>query len=51
MAPPPAPRRPRGIIAENLLTLASVAVGMWPLTAIVVVMLGLLVAAGNGPWK
>jgi len=51
VAPPPAPPRPRGVIAENLMTLASVAIGMWPLTAIVVVMLGLLIAAGNGPTK
>jgi hypothetical protein len=46
-APPPAPRRPPGQLAEQARSALAVAIGLWPLTAVVILMLGLLVFAGN----
>ena len=53
MAPPRAPRdqpltRSVGVrFREGLRQTAAIALGMWPLTAVLLVMLGLLVMAGN----
>jgi hypothetical protein len=49
IAPPPAPKRPPSQLAQNLYIAAQVAFGLWPLTAVVLLMLGLLYYAGmNG---
>lgn len=47
VAPPPAPRPPpsSGPLIEQLRTLAAVAVGMWPLTAVLLLAFGLLFLA------
>lgn len=45
MAPPPAPREEDGGLLRQALV---VAVGMWPLTAVMLLALGLLVMAANG---
>lgn len=45
VAPPPAPRRPPGPIAEQLRTMLAVAIGMWPLTAVLLLAFGLLFLA------
>lgn len=47
VAPPPAPRRPPGMLAEQARSALAVAIGLWPLTAVVVLMMGLLFFAGN----
>jgi hypothetical protein len=47
VAPPPAPPRPPGPIAEQLRTALEIAIGMWPLTAALLLMIGLLYMAGN----
>jgi len=49
-APPRAPRtfEEPGPIARQLRDAAAVALGMWPLTAVALLALGLLVMAGNG---
>ena len=49
-APPRAPRvqEEPGPIARHLRDAAAVALGMWPLTAVALLALGLLVMAGNG---
>ena len=47
VAPPPAPRRPPGMFAEQARTVLAVAIGMWPLTAVLLLMMGLLIFAGN----
>ncbi|MCX5746118.1 MAG: hypothetical protein NT062_26875 [Proteobacteria bacterium] len=47
--PPPPPRSPRGPIVQQLHTLLGVAIGMWPLTAVVLALVGLLLLAGNQP--
>ncbi|HEU4730870.1 MAG TPA: hypothetical protein VFT22_23405 [Kofleriaceae bacterium] len=44
MAQPPAPR---GAEASPLLTALGYALGLWPLTCVVMLVLGLLVLAGN----
>jgi hypothetical protein len=46
-APPPAPRRAPGPLAEQLRTALAVAIGLWPLTGVLLLMLGLLIFAGN----
>ena len=49
IAPPPAPRRPPGPLFEQARSALAVAVGLWPLTAVVLLLLGLLyVAAHHG---
>lgn len=49
-APPPAPRvqRERGPIVEQLRTVAAVAVGLWPLTAVMLLATGFLIMAARG---
>jgi len=48
-APPPAPRvREPSVIREQLHAVFAVALGLWPLTAVLLLSLGLLVMAGNG---
>ncbi|MGN6108619.1 MAG: hypothetical protein ACTHU0_26170 [Kofleriaceae bacterium] len=46
-APPPEPKRPRRPAAEQLRVALGVAMGLWPLTAVVLLMIGLLIIAGN----
>jgi hypothetical protein len=46
VAPPPAPRGPRGPLAEHARTFLAYAIGLWPLTSIVLLMFGLLYFAG-----
>jgi len=48
MTPPRAPRtRVTTPIAEQLRNAFAVAMGLWPLTAVMLLMLGLLIMAGN----
>jgi hypothetical protein len=47
VAPPPAPRRPPGPLYEQARTALSVALGLWPLTGVLVLMLILLYFAGT----
>jgi hypothetical protein len=48
MAAPPAPRsRDAASLGEILRTVLVYAIGLWPLTAVVLLMCGLLVIAGN----
>ena len=48
MAPPPAPRsRDATSLPEILHTVVVYAIGLWPLTAVVLLLCGLLVMAGN----
>ena len=47
IAPPPAPRRPPGLLWQQARSALAVAIGLWPLTAVVLLMLGLLYFAGN----
>ena len=47
VAPPPAPRRAPGMLAEQARILLGVAIGLWPLTCVLLLMVGLLVFAGN----
>jgi hypothetical protein len=48
MAPPPAPRCDDApSLAEILRTAVVYAIGLWPLTAVVLLLCGLLVMAGN----
>jgi hypothetical protein len=47
IAPPPAPRRPPGPLFEQARSALAVAVGLWPLTAVVLLAMGLLVLAAN----
>ena len=47
-APPPAPRTSEpSAIGEHARTALAVMLGMWPLTGVVLLMLGLLVMVGN----
>jgi hypothetical protein len=49
IAPPPTPRRPPGPLFEQARSALAVAVALWPLTAVLLLLLGLLyVAAGHG---
>ena len=48
VAPPPAPRsRDHASLGEAARTALVYAVGLWPLTAVVLLLCGLLVMAGN----
>jgi hypothetical protein len=47
VAPPPEPPRPPGPLVEQLRTALAVAIGLWPLTGVLLLMVGLLVLAGN----
>lgn len=47
ISPPPAPRRPPSPLAEQARSALTVAIGMWPLTAVLLMMLGLLYYAGD----
>ncbi len=47
-APPPAPRSTEpSPLRDHARTALAVALGMWPLTGVVLLMLGLLVMVGN----
>ena len=46
-APPRPPRRPPSPVWEQARTALAVAIGLWPLTGVVLLMLGLLYVAGN----
>ena len=47
-APPPAPRSSEpSMVREHARSVLAVALGMWPLTCVVLLMLGLLVMVGN----
>jgi hypothetical protein len=47
-APPPAPRNhDETSLREHLHNAAAIALGLWPLTAIVLLCTGLLIMAGN----
>jgi hypothetical protein len=47
IAPPRMPRsEPRGIVLEQLRSALGVAIGLWPLTCVVLLMIGLLIMAG-----
>lgn len=45
VAPPPAPRRPPSFAMEQARQMLAVALGLWPLTAIVLLMFGLFYLA------
>jgi hypothetical protein len=47
VAPPPAPPRPPGPLLEQARTVLAVAIGLWPLTGVVLLMLALLYFAGT----
>jgi hypothetical protein len=47
VAPPPAPRSGDASIRDVLRTALVYAVGLWPLTCVVLLLCGLLVMAGN----
>ncbi len=47
VAPPPEPPRAPGPLAEQLRTALAVAIGLWPLTGVLLLVLGLLYFAGN----
>ena len=47
-APPPAPRsREPSFAREQLRSMLAVALGLWPLTGVLLLLVGLLVMAGN----
>ena len=46
ITPPPAPPAPRGPVAEALYNALSLAIGMWPLTAVMLLAFGFLTLAG-----
>ncbi len=47
-APPPAPKSHEpSVVRERLMDALNLAVGLWPLTAIVLLATGLLIMAGN----
>ncbi|HEU0032349.1 MAG TPA: hypothetical protein VFQ53_17075 [Kofleriaceae bacterium] len=51
-APPPAPKtQPPSQIGQHLKNALNVALGLWPLTGVMLLMLGLLIMAGNGSVK
>lgn len=47
VAPPPVPRALPHPMIENMKTALGVAVGMWPLTGVLLLMFGLLYFAGH----
>jgi hypothetical protein len=46
IAPPPTPRAPRTPFKEQMRTALAVAIGLWPLTGVLLLALGLLYMAG-----
>lgn len=46
-APPPAPPRPPGMMMEQLRSVLAVAIGLWPLTAAMMLMVGLFILAAK----
>ncbi len=46
VTPPPRPREPRATLAEGLYNAAVVAIGLWPLTAVMVLGFAMLALAG-----
>ena len=46
-APPPEPPRDPGALRQHFDAALGVAVGLWPLTGVVLLLVGLLVMAGN----
>jgi hypothetical protein len=46
VTPPPAPPEPHGPVAEAVRNAFAVAVGLWPLTGVMLLAFGLLVMAG-----
>jgi hypothetical protein len=46
-ARPPEPPREPGPLHQHLRTVLAVALGMWPLTGVVLLAVGLLIMAGN----
>jgi len=46
-APPPRPAEPPGVVMEQLRTALAVALGLWPLTAVLLLAIGLLYLAGH----
>jgi hypothetical protein len=49
VTPPPQPKRPPSALSQHLYVALQVAVGLWPLTAIMLLVVGLLYyAAMNG---
>lgn len=46
-APPPRPREPPSAFVEQLRSALAVAVGLWPLTAVLLLAVGLLYLAGH----
>lgn len=49
VAPPPAPRRDPGWLADHLRTGLAWAIGLWPLTAVLLLVLGFLLLAAHVP--
>lgn len=47
ITPPPPPRRPPGPLYEQARSALEVAFGLWPLTGVLLLMLGLLYFAGT----
>jgi hypothetical protein len=46
IAPPPAPPAPRTALAQKLYEVLAVAIGLWPLTAVMLLGFALLVLTG-----
>lgn len=46
ITPPPAPPAPRSAVHEKLREALAVAIGLWPLTGVMLLSFGLLVLAG-----
>jgi uncharacterized membrane protein YphA (DoxX/SURF4 family) len=47
MAPPPAPRDDADSLGAHVRTALAYAIGLWPLTCVVLLLCGLLIMAGN----
>lgn len=47
--PPPPPRLEPSWLATQLRTAATYAIGLWPLTAVILLMFGFLILAGHMP--
>ena len=45
--PPPRPPEPPGVVMEQLRSALGVLVGLWPLTAVLLLAIGLLYLAGH----
>lgn len=46
-APPPAPPSEPSALGEHLRSVLAVAIGMWPLTGVILLAVGLLIMVGN----